>query len=119
MYIYLFIFKIKDWALSSEHYLSVEAPSSTPVNVKVPLLLSWSGEGEAGVPADHVVVDGEDGLGVHPHPGYLYRPAYFTTIDGEDGQLILILQMVRMVFVSTSTHATCTVHQLILLLLYM
>jgi hypothetical protein len=46
--------------------------SCIPVNMKIPLLLCGPGEGEPRVPADHVVVDGQDGLGVHPHPRHLH-----------------------------------------------
>ena len=33
---------------------------------------TWSGERYPRVPGDHVVVDGEDGLRVHPHPRHLH-----------------------------------------------
>ena len=53
------------------------------------MLIAWDvmpvWEGNALVAGDDAVVDGEDGLGVHPHPGHLYStPAHFTTRDGED-----------------------------------
>ena len=36
-----------------------------------PFVFSGPGKGDPGVPGDHVVVDGQDGLGVHPHPSHL------------------------------------------------
>ena len=41
------------------------------VEVEIPLVLPGPGQGDPGVAGDHVVVDGEDGLGVHPDPGNL------------------------------------------------
>ena len=41
------------------------------VEVEVPLVLAWPGQGDPGVAGDHVVVDGEDGLGIHSNPGNL------------------------------------------------
>ena len=41
------------------------------VEVEVPLVLAGPGQGDPGVAGDHVVVDGEDGLGVHSNPGNL------------------------------------------------
>ena len=41
------------------------------VEVEVPLVLPGPGERYPGVPGDDVVVDGQDGLSVHPHPGNL------------------------------------------------
>ena len=41
------------------------------VEVEIPLVLPGPRQGDPGVAGDHVVVDGEDGLGVHPDPGNL------------------------------------------------
>ena len=41
------------------------------VEVEIPLVLPRPGERDPGVPGDDVVVDGQDGLSVHPHPGNL------------------------------------------------
>ena len=41
------------------------------VEVEIPLVLAGPGERDPGVAGDHVVVDGEDGLGVHSDPGNL------------------------------------------------
>ena len=43
------------------------------VEVEVPLVLPQPREGDPGVPGDHVIVDGQDGLSVHPHPGNLQQ----------------------------------------------
>ena len=40
-------------------------------DVELPLLVLPVGEGDPLVPGDDAVVDGQDGLRVHPHPGYL------------------------------------------------
>ena len=40
-------------------------------DVKLPLLVFPVGERHPLVPGDDAVVDGQDGLGVHPHPGNL------------------------------------------------
>ena len=40
-------------------------------DVKLPLLVLPVGEGHPLVPGDDAVVNGHDGLGVHPHPGNL------------------------------------------------
>ena len=39
--------------------------------MKLPLLVLPVGQGHPLVPGDDAVVDGHDGLGVHPHPGNL------------------------------------------------
>ena len=41
------------------------------VEVEIPLVLPGPGQGDPGVAGDHVVVDGQDGLGVHSDPGNL------------------------------------------------
>ena len=41
------------------------------VQVEVPLVLPRPGQRDPGVPGDDVVVDGENGLSVHPDPGHL------------------------------------------------
>ena len=41
------------------------------VEVEIPLVLPGPRQGDPGVAGNHVVVDGEDGLGVHPDPGNL------------------------------------------------
>ena len=45
------------------------------VEVEIPLVLPGPGQGDPGVAGDHVVVDGEDGLGVHSDPGNLRQTA--------------------------------------------
>ena len=40
-------------------------------NVQLPLFVLPVGERHPLVPGDDAVVDGQDGLGVHPHPGNL------------------------------------------------
>ena len=40
-------------------------------DVQLPLLVFPVGEGDPLVAGDDAVVDGEDGLGVHPDPGHL------------------------------------------------
>ena len=41
------------------------------VEVEIPLVLPGPGQRDPGVAGDHVVVDGQDGLGVHSDPGNL------------------------------------------------
>ena len=41
------------------------------VEVEVPLVLPGPGQRDPGVASDHVVVDCQDGLSVHPDPGNL------------------------------------------------
>ena len=45
---------------------------------------TWSGERYPRVPGDHVVVDGEDGLSVHPDPGHLIQDCSQYLIVGKD-----------------------------------
>ena len=45
-------------------------------NVQLPLLVFPVGERHPLVPGDDAVVDGQDGLGVHPHPGDLENKKY-------------------------------------------
>ena len=53
-------------------------------NVELPLLVLPVGERHPLVPGDDAVVDGQDGLGVHPHPGNLVGPEV-GDVTGEDG----------------------------------
>ena len=53
-------------------------------DVKLPLLVFPVGERHPLVPGDDAVVDGQDGLGVHPHPGNLVGPEV-GDVTGEDG----------------------------------
>ena len=53
-------------------------------NVQLPLLVFPVGERHPLVPRDDAVVDGQDGLGVHPHPGDLVGPEV-GDVTGEDG----------------------------------
>ena len=53
-------------------------------NVQLPLLVFPVGERHPLVPGDDAVVDGQDGLGVHPHPGNLVGPEV-GDVTGEDG----------------------------------
>ena len=53
-------------------------------NVQLPLLVFPVGEGHPLVPGDDAVVDGQDGLSVHPHPGNLVGPQV-GDVTGEDG----------------------------------
>ena len=45
-------------------------------DVELPLLVFPVGERHPLVPGDDAVVDGQDGLGVHPHPGNLEHRKY-------------------------------------------
>ena len=47
------------------------------VQVEIPLVLTRPGQRDPGVPGDDVVVDGENGLSVHPDPGHLVTVCNF------------------------------------------
>ena len=44
--------------------------------MELPLLVFPVGEGDPLVAGDDAVVDGEDGLGVHPDPGHLHSTVW-------------------------------------------
>ena len=46
--------------------------------MELPLLVFPVGEGDPLVAGDDAVVDGEDGLGVHPYPGNLHNTVLFS-----------------------------------------
>ena len=51
------------------------------VEVEVPLVLAGPGERDPGVAGDHVVVDGEDGLGIHSNPSNLRQPSIMCSVS--------------------------------------